>query len=231
MLEKIMRFLSQDLQAPGVVLERRLPIRMPCQVEVEVTSDGATHLSKVTDISPRGLRLEGLTNLKRGQILEIRNPRGQATAVRAQVVWSKGKSAGLIYSDTGTLLANSWIKGQLLEFGFDANKKTERRAFIRFNSPPVKAVFVDGEGSILAEGRLLNVSHGGALIAMGSPVNPEVGVRIVVEATLETPAIDTLAVVRSSLRSPKKYFATGVQFGKPGDTQIKKFVYAVRKSP
>lgn len=231
MLKKIMQFLSQDLQAPGVVMERRTPIRMACQVEVEATADGSTHLSKVTDISPRGLRLEGPLDLPKGLILEIRNPRAQATAVRAQVVWSKGKTSGLTYADTGTLLANSWVKGQLLELGFDTDKKVERRAFIRFNSPPVKTVFVDGEGTIVGEGRLLNVSHGGALIAMAQQFDPELGVRVVVEATPATPPIDTLAVVRSSFRSPKKFYATGVQFGKPNETQVKKFVYAIRKKP
>ena len=221
--------LAQDLIAPGVVHDRRGPVRLACLVEVETTAAGVTHLSKVTDISPQGLRLEGPGKLVKGQAVEIRNPRAKGKAANAQVAWTRGHAAGLLLTDTGTALAGSWIKEQLLESGFDAEKRNQRRSFIRFPAPSLQTFLIDGNGDLLAEGRMVNIGHGGALVALAKQVQVEIGVRIQAGATAETPALDTLAVVRSFHKSPKKYFVTGLQFANPSETQVKRFVRAVRK--
>lgn len=221
--------LAQDLIAPGVVHDRRVPVRLACQAEVEVVAEGVRHLTKVVDISPKGLRLEGPGQLSKGQSIEIRNPRVAGKAVSAQVVWSRGNTAGALFTETGAALAGSWVRGQLLESGFDAEKRNQRRSFIRFPAPSLQTFLIDGQGELLAEGRMVNVGHGGALVALATQVATDIGVRIRVEETPETPALDTLAAVRSFHKSPKKFFVTGLQFGNPGEAQVKRFVRAVRK--
>ena len=224
-----------DLIAPGPIRERRTVVRLPCQVAVEVVTPDGIQFSTVTDLSTQGMRLEGPTNLGKGQTFEVLQPKSKLGAVTCQVVWCKpvpntrNITMGLTFADTPQKLAKSWVKEQLLALGFDASKRNERRNFIRFPAPSLQVFLVDGVGDVLAEGRLINIGHGGALVGLVTQVSCETGVRVVIEATHETPALDTLAVVKSFHKSAKKFYVTGLQFAKPGDSDIKRLVRAVRK--
>ena len=234
MLKSLLNF-AQDLLPAGAVEERRGTIRMQCQLLVEVNTPAGMQLSTVTDLSPKGMRLEGPTKLPQGHSLQVALPKSKFGEVNCQVVWCKPVAGtrnftlGLSFADTGPNLAKSWLKEKLRELGFDAGKINERRNFIRFPAPNVEVLLVDGVGDVLAEGRLVNFGYGGALVALVSEVSCGTGVRIVIEATQETPAVDTLAVVRSFYKSAKKFYVTGLQFAKPSEAQVKRFVRASKK--
>jgi hypothetical protein len=234
LVEKTRNFLDPTRELE----ERRQVIRLKGRLLGQIRSDDGAKSSDafITNLSLTGLRFDGTKKYQKGDRFQIGLVDSRAGLVTCIVVWVKTSgttvSTGVRFDESKENLAKSWLKQTLLQLGFVPGKVKERRTYIRFPSPStIRAVVGNRNGDNLTEGRLLNIGYGGALagleveLPIGAPVNLQL------DPTLTTPPLDSLGKVRSVVRDVKKrVYITGIQFDTQGESQVKKYLKAVRKS-
>jgi hypothetical protein len=161
--------------------ERRRVIRMRCRVPVLVSpAKGDAFNATVLDIGLQGLRLVSDTPLAKGSRVDVSTPSDGKDAggpLVCKVAWmtksSKRKlfQIGLVFEDSDENKAASWMRPVLSGLGFAKGKIMEKRLDLRIEVGSLVRVAVHSlQGDFLAEGRLVDLSSGGAQVSIETQI-------------------------------------------------------------
>ncbi len=186
--------------------ERRLHVRRTCRYAVYCLEKKKAKEAIVTDVGPRGLRLQTVNKYRPGQKIEIvfrGVPGGKLTRLPFQklvsvpsrlpckVVWflrlGDAYEAGLAYEVEGPDLKRTWVNTVLEKESSDNGAFDERRKTVRAKAH-INAEMRSDEG-ISAQGLLTNISLGGALFQSKQHMSPGTSVTISVRSHPKLPAL------------------------------------------
>ncbi|MEW6278490.1 MAG: PilZ domain-containing protein [Candidatus Eremiobacterota bacterium] len=209
--------------------EKRGAYRIPCHVNVNCrfadSSAGGAFTALCTDLGTTGMRIEASARerLKKGSILIVNQvTKGNAPAlppVKAEVVWTKriGETGrvyvGMRFHGSPESLKSTWVGPTLEKMGYAAKAKAaERRRHVRLGSG-LPAVVYGRDGSQLSDGKLVDLSGGGAKIEIVNSIISGVDVKIKIGpgeriGTIEIPA----SVVQCREDRDKPGFVLRVKF-------------------
>lgn len=219
----------------GVVTEeRRDVIRMSCRIKLECHIGPKVVEAVASNLSLKGARLETREPLKKGSEIVLSQPDSSAGPVTCKVMWVRrvgdNHSAGLLYADTDERMARSWLKEVLMQMGFRSGKIKERRVHLRMNAT-ARATLCNRQGDTFTEGKLNNLSTGGAQVTVEVEVPVNTNIRLVVDPTVKTSGLDIAGVVRSSRKDSKStYWVHGIKFDFTGEAQVLKVMKALQKA-
>ena len=234
MFQELVEKAKNLLDPVGAVKERREAVRAHCSLATQLTADNLIYLVTITDLSLRGLRLVTPTKLGKDQVVTLALAQAENAEATAVVVWCKPQrgdcfEAGLRFSTLDEEGVLAWLTPVLNQLGFDRERASERRNFIRFPTPSVvKVTLTNLQGDCLSEGRLFNLGFGGALAGVPLEMVPGTPVRLRVHVSESTPAVDVEAVVQTSVRQGNLAM-TGLKFVTAGPAQVRNYIRAVKK--
>jgi hypothetical protein len=154
--------------------ETRVSPRILCQYRVNMQSEDQDFKCSIVDIGATGMRLEGVPPLQIGQRFKISYPYAQAFrddhSFEVEVMWCHQReiddqlAAGVRYLQSGESLQGTWVYTLLNEVGLIGDAAYRKRQHVRLVSHQ-KAFLRDLEtGHHILEGRVNNISVGGALV-------------------------------------------------------------------
>lgn len=130
----------------------------------------------VVDIGVSGMRLEGTGKLKKGEFIFVTSayPGLEHNKLECEVMWCRSRgsdySAGIRYVDTEENLKGSWVKVILQELGLGDETAFQRRQHVRIATTLRCEVRDLRSGRYLTDGKVLNLSVGGALVQSANTV-------------------------------------------------------------
>lgn len=162
--------------------EGRVSPRILCQYRVNMRAGGQEFFCSVVDIGTSGMCLEGVPELETGQRLELSYPLARSfepeRALEVKVMWCRpsatgeGLAAGVAFVEHGAQLQGSWVHTLLAEAGLVGNGVYQKRKHRRLSSSQKVFLRDDVTGRHLLDGRVNNLSLGGALVESQSELKP-----------------------------------------------------------
>lgn len=160
-----------DLVSPE---ESRDSPRILCQYRVNINFRGQDHKASIVDIGTTGMRLEGIPKLEKGEKIGVSYPFSEHFqedhGFDVEVMWcrttphSDDLTAGVRYLNQGEKLKGTWVYTLLTEIGLTGNAVYQKRKHVRLATTQKVFLRDDDTGRHILEGRVNNVSVGGALI-------------------------------------------------------------------
>ncbi len=198
---------------------RRQLMRLLCRFDVLYEQNGRTHKGEVVDMSIKGMKLRGSSQLKVGSIVSVTLPVKMLDTpiktVKCKVLWShsSGKGyicrSGLVYAEDKETMKNSWVPYQLKKLGLRRSSIHDRREYPRVECL-ISGNMWESEHTC-REIRLLNIGVGGFLF--DSYVEPKIGKTL----EFDIGPLDDLyrfrvkGIIRKSWQDRGKFFG-GVEF-------------------
>ena len=154
--------------------ESRDSPRILCQYRVNLEVNGQEHKASIVDLGTTGMRLEDVPEMSKGSRVKISFPFAERFkdehAFEVEVMWcrpnpgSSDLSAGVRYLVLGDKLKGTWVYTLLSEIGLTGTAVYQKRKHVRLAT--TQRVFLRDEstGRHILEGRVNNLSVGGALI-------------------------------------------------------------------
>lgn len=219
--------------------ERRRTLRFKSRHKVEMLhGEGEKHVAYVMDYSMGGVRLNTSESLKTGQEVQLRFPHPlpgvSKSVVRCEVLWRRKnpKTLEMLYGakflESADHMMQSWVSYFFRERGASSGDLVEDRSAVRCKcSLDVLARSVEN-----AQGKVLNISLGGALLAINRPaeVGDEWGLDISGLSSFE--GFHVKAIVQSCEVGLSGLFNQRVTFKPPAEDQekiLKKYLLALNK--
>lgn len=182
--------------------------RLFCQYRANVRHQGNDYRASVVDIGATGVGLEGGERVSSGDILQISYPLSgefvEENAVEVEVVWCRVRDhdkkilVGARYTENQTKLENSWVWTLLHELGMKGNSAYQKRKHVRL-ATALKAELRELEsGRFLTQGKVNNLSVGGALIESGDAIKRQTQVLALIGPHLNYPTLSIHARVINS---------------------------------
>lgn len=170
--------------------EKRLIVRVSCDVQVGYRTKQGSGACALKDLSALGARLDADSSWRKGmkvQLFPPKNMEGENKPVQAVVMWSRPVSGkhqvGLKFRDKAQ---NSWVGVMLKELGLSTRIPRQQRKFIRFPSDfAVKYIVHGGEKAAI----LKNLSMGGALLFTSYRIKRDVPVQLFLPESTQAPAL------------------------------------------
>ncbi len=192
------------------------------------------------DIGVSGMRLEGVDKLKKGDLINVTSayPGLEHNKLQCEVMWCRGKgasdnSAGIRYVDTEENLKGSWVKVILQELGLGDESAFQRRKHVRIATTLKCEVRDLRTGRYLTDGKVLNLSVGGALVESANTVEDNAQVLCLIGPYSNYP---TLSIAAKNLNTrydeEEGCYLHSIQFStlKPRDVkQVGKYVVNLLK--
>lgn len=154
--------------------ESRDSPRILCQYRVNLNHKGTEHKASIVDIGTTGMRLDGVPQVDKGDILKISFPFADAfseeNSFEVEVMWcrdnsnTKDLSAGVRYQKFGEALKGTWVYTLLSEIGLTGSAVYQKRAHVRLATTQKVFLRDESTGRHILEGRVNNLSVGGALL-------------------------------------------------------------------
>ncbi len=154
--------------------ESRDSPRILCQYRVNLNLDGTDHKASIVDIGTTGMRLDGVPKVSKGDILRVSFPFSERfdseSGLDVVVMWCRSNSntdelsAGVRYSDQGDKLKGTWVYRLLSEIGLTGTAVYQKRKHVRLSTTQKVFLRDDATGRHILEGRVNNLSVGGALV-------------------------------------------------------------------
>ena len=155
--------------------ESRDSPRILCQYRVNLASvDGKEHKVSIVDIGTTGMRLDGVPEVSKGDKLKISFPFAdrfqEDKGFDVEVMWCRKNpntedlSAGVRYTSYGESLKGTWVYTLLSEIGLTGNAVYQKRKHVRLATTQKVFLRDESTGRHLLEGRVNNLSVGGALV-------------------------------------------------------------------
>lgn len=154
--------------------ESRDSPRILCQYRVNLSYRGEEFKASIVDIGTTGMRLEGVPRLEKGDLVGVSYPFSdhfqEDQGFDVEIMWcrptphSDELTAGVRYKNQGEKLKGTWVYTLLTEIGLTGNAVYQKRKHVRLAT--TQKVFLRDEetGRHILEGRVNNVSVGGALV-------------------------------------------------------------------
>jgi PilZ domain len=154
--------------------ESRDSPRILCQYRVNLNHDGTDHKVSIVDIGTTGMRLDGVPQVDKGSTLKISFPFSdrfhEENAFDVEVMWCRSNpntedlSAGVRYSAQGEDLKGTWVYTLLSEIGLTGTAVYQKRKHVRLATTQKVFLRDESTGRHILEGRVNNLSVGGALV-------------------------------------------------------------------
>lgn len=154
--------------------ESRDSPRILCQYRVNLNYRGEDFKASIVDIGTTGMRLEGVPPMDKGETVGVSYPFSDAfqqeKGFEVEVMWcrpnphSDDLSAGVRYKTHAENLKGTWVYTLLSEIGLTGNAVYQKRKHVRLASTQKVFLRDEATGRHILEGRVNNVSVGGALI-------------------------------------------------------------------
>lgn len=154
--------------------ESRDSPRILCQYRVNLNHNGEDHKASIVDIGTTGMRLDGVPRVGKGDVVRISFPFADAFteehAFDVEVMWCRENpntddlSAGVRYRQFGEKLKGTWVYTLLSEIGLTGNAVYQKRKHVRLATTQKVFLRDESTGRHILEGRVNNLSVGGALV-------------------------------------------------------------------
>lgn len=223
---------GQDSRARTRVL-CRYPVLYQSQTMVEAKR------AYVTDIGIAGMRLENIEKLKKGEVIQVTSayPGLEHNKLACEVMWCRGKgnehSAGIRYVDTEENLKGSWVKVILQELGLGDESAFQRRKHVRIATTLRSEIRDLRSGRYLTDGKVLNLSVGGALVQSANEVEDGAQVLCLIGPYSNYPTLSIAAMCLNTRYDEEEgCYLHSIQFStlKPRDVkQVGKYVVNLLK--
>ncbi|MFA7482904.1 MAG: PilZ domain-containing protein [Vulcanimicrobiota bacterium] len=177
-----MSFLSRLLEGfrslvlggdPVTPEESRDSPRILCQYRVNLNHNGQDYKASIIDIGTTGLRLIGVPQVQKGDKLSISFPFAETYSEEkgfdVEVMWCRPDSgdelsAGVRYQAFGEDLKGTWVYTLLSEIGLTGSAVYQKRKHVRLATTQKVFLRDEATGRHILEGRVNNLSVGGALV-------------------------------------------------------------------
>lgn len=159
---------------PATTEESRSSPRILCYYRVNLRNHGRDFKATIIDIGTTGMRVEGVPQLEKGERFELSYPFAEAFSqehsFEVEVMWCRARGhddelvAGVRFVEQGEGLAGTWVHTLLTELGLTGDLVYQKRQHVRLTT--TQKVFFRDEttGRHILEGRVNNLSVGGALV-------------------------------------------------------------------
>lgn len=154
--------------------ESRDSPRILCQYRVNINVNGEDHKASIVDIGTTGMRLDDVPQLEKGAQLKISFPFAEyfneENSFDVEVMWCRKNpnsdqlSAGVRYKEFGEHLKGTWVYTLLSEIGLTGSAVYQKRKHVRLSTTQKVFLRDDTTGRHILEGRVNNLSVGGALV-------------------------------------------------------------------
>lgn len=218
-----MSFLSKLLEGlKGLVLgsdplnpeESRVSPRILCQYRVNMRNEGHDFKCSIVDVGTTGLRLEGVPRLEKGQRFFISYPLAEAfkeeNAFEVEVMWCRPGDigdqlvAGVAYLKTGEELRGTWVHTLLTEVGLIGEAAYRKRQHLRLSTTHKVFLRDVDSGHHILEGKVNNISIGGALVESESDLKAGRRVIALIGPNANFPLLSIHARVVASRPDPEE---------------------------
>ena len=144
-----------------------------CQYRVNLNHKGEEHKASIVDIGTTGMRLIGVPHVDKGDELSISFPFAEHfnedKGFDVEVMWCRGNadeglSAGVRYKKFGEDLKGTWVYTLLSEIGLTGSAVYQKRKHARLATTQKVFLRDEATGRHIMEGRVNNLSVGGALV-------------------------------------------------------------------
>lgn len=188
--------------------ESRDSPRILCQYRVNVHHKGEDYKASIVDIGTTGMRLDGVPKVEKGDTLKISFPFAEAfseeNAFEVEVMWCRPNSntddlsTGVRYQRFGEDLRGTWVYTLLSEIGLTGTAVYQKRKHVRLAT--TQKVFLRDEdtGRHILEGRVNNLSVGGALIESAFTMKRDRRVLALIGPSANSPTLSIHAKVINS---------------------------------
>lgn len=154
--------------------ESRDSPRILCQYRVNLNHKGTDYKASIVDIGTTGMRLDGVPKVEKGDKVSISFPYSDSfteeNAFEVEVMWCRENSstedlsAGVRYQQFGEKLKGTWVYTLLSEIGLTGNAVYQKRKHVRLATTQKVFLRDESTGRHILEGRVNNLSVGGALV-------------------------------------------------------------------
>jgi hypothetical protein len=194
--------------------ESRVSPRILCQYRVNLRNAGRDFKASITDIGVTGMRIEGVPPLEKGERFEISYPFAEGFrpehSFEVEVMWCRPREidddlvAGVGYLKSGDELKGTWVHTLLSEVGLMGDAVYQKRKHVRLATTQ-KVFFRDvASGHHILEGRVNNISIGGALVESDSDMRPGRRVLALIGPKVNFPTLSIHATVLASRLDPEE---------------------------
>jgi c-di-GMP-binding flagellar brake protein YcgR len=197
---------------PLTTEESRISPRILCQYRVNMRNAGSDFKCSIVDIGTTGMRLEGVPRLEKGQHFRISYPFAEAFkeeySFEVEVMWCRSRDiddelvAGVRFLQTGDDLRGTWVHTLLSEVGLIGDAVYQKRQHVRLTTHQ-KVFFRDVDtGHHILEGKVNNISIGGALVESESDMRAGRRVLALIGPNVNFPTLAIHAKVIASRLDP-----------------------------
>lgn len=154
--------------------ESRDSPRILCQYRVNLQHGDQEYKASIVDIGTTGMRLDGVPKLEKGDKLGISFPFAdhfqEEKSFEVEVMWCRSNpnteelSAGVRYLAMGEELKGTWVYTLLSEIGLTGSAVYQKRKHVRLATTQKVFLRDESTGRHILEGRVNNLSVGGALV-------------------------------------------------------------------
>lgn len=188
--------------------ESRDSPRILCQYRVNIKSGESETRASIVDIGTTGMRLDGVPKVSKGEILEISFPLQEnfteEAAFEVEVMWCRPDpttdqlSAGVRYRKTGEDLKGTWVYTLLTEIGLTGSTVYQKRKHVRLATTQKVFLRDESTGRHILEGRVNNLSVGGALVESAFSMKRGRRVLALIGPSVNSPTLSIRAKVINS---------------------------------
>jgi len=211
-----MSFLSKLLEGfrslvlggdPVTPEESRDSPRILCQYRVNLNYNGDEHKASIVDIGTTGMRLIGVPQVNKGDQLSISFPFSEHfnedKGFDVEVMWCRGGSdeelsAGVRYQKFGEELKGTWVYTLLSEIGLTGSAVYQKRKHVRLATTQKVFLRDEATGRHILEGRVNNLSVGGALVESAFSMKRDRKVLALIGPSVNSPTLSIHAKVINS---------------------------------
>ncbi|MGE0488252.1 MAG: PilZ domain-containing protein [Vulcanimicrobiota bacterium] len=188
--------------------ESRIAPRLLCQYRVNLLYGDTEFKASVVDIGSTGMRLEGVPEMNKGDHLRISYPFAEHfqedVGFEVEVMWTRVRThdgvrlTGVRYIKQGEELKGTWVRTLQEEVGLHGDSTFQKRKHVRL-ATTLKAEVRDlDSGRFLSQGKVNNLSVGGALIESPEELKKNNRVMALIGPHLNYPTLSVHARVLNS---------------------------------
>lgn len=188
--------------------ESRDSPRILCQYRVNLNYKGEDYKASIVDIGTTGMRLDGVPEMEKGSMVQISFPFSDSfteeNAFEVEVMWCRPNpstddlSAGLRYQHFGEELKGTWVYTLLSEIGLTGTAVYQKRKHVRLATTQKVFLRDEATGRHILEGRVNNLSVGGALIESAFSMKASRRVLALIGPSANSPTLSIHAKVINS---------------------------------
>ena len=188
--------------------ESRDSPRILCQYRVNLRHKGVDHKASIVDIGTTGMRLDGVPRLEKGDSIFVSFPFAdhfdEDSSFEVDIMWCRKNdltddlSAGARYKESGKGIEGTWVHTLLSEIGLTGTAVFQKRKHVRLTSTQKFFLRDEGTGQHILEGRVNNLSVGGALLESAFSLKKGRKVLALIGASVHSPTLSIRAQIMNS---------------------------------